>query len=161
LAWVDENGDPVTESPLAILRAAACTPSTPAAQKAKNHHEIVRIGVERMVEEESNIGGQLGKPSGARFRTYHRLKGYAERVKGTLFESEALLRTIEDIYRFPLRQSATDTLNRHLKAGVVDEALTELCITLRSEDRLCLVAEEHEHREPRIICSLGLVGGQQ
>lgn len=161
LAWVDEKGDPVTESPLAILRAAACTPSTPAAQKAKNHHDIVRAGVERMVEEESQIGGQLGKPSGARFRTYERLKGYAERVKGTLFESEALLRTIEDIYRFPLRQSATDTLNRQLKAGVVDEALTELCIALRSEDRLCLVAEEQEQREPRIICSLGLVGGQQ
>jgi superfamily II DNA/RNA helicase len=161
LAWVDEKGDPVTESPLAILRAAACTPSTPAAPKAKNHHDIVRTGVERMVEEESQIGGQLGKPSGARFRTYERLKGYAERVKGTLFESEELLRTIEDIYRFPLRQSATDTLNRQLKAGVVDEALTELCIALRSEDRLCLVAEEHEQREPRIICSLGLVGGQQ
>jgi superfamily II DNA or RNA helicase len=160
LAWVDQKGDPVTESPLAILRAAACLPETPAAPKATNHHEIVRIGVERMVEEESRIGGQLGKPSGARFRTYERLKGYAERVKGTLFESEELLRTIEDIYRYPLRQSATDTLNRQLKAGATDEALSELCIALRSEDRLCLVAEELEQREPRIICSLGLVGGQ-
>ena len=160
LAWLDQKGDPVTESPLAILRAAACLPGTPAAPKATNHHEIVRIGVERMVEEESRIGGQLGKPTGARFRTYERLKGYAERVKGTLFESEELLRTIEDIYRYPLRQSATDTLNRQLKAGATDEALSELCIALRSEDRLCLVAEELEQREPRIICSLGLVGSQ-
>ena len=160
LAWVNEQGQPVTESPLAILRAASCMPDTPAVSRATNHHEIVRIGVERMVEEESRIGGQLGKPSGARFRTYERLKGYAERVAGTLFESEELMRTIEDIYRYPLRQSATDTLNRQLKAGVTDEALTELCIALRSEDRLCLVAEEMEQREPRIICSLGLVGGK-
>lgn len=114
-----------------------------------------------MVEEESRIGGQLGKPSGARFRAYERLKSHAEHIQGTLFASEELLRTIEDIYRYPLRQSATDTLNRQLKAGVTDEALSELCIALRSEDRLCLIAEEHEQREPRIICSLGLVGGQK
>ena len=49
LAWVNETGHPVTESPLAILRAAACSPDTLAVPKAKNHHDIVRIGVERMV----------------------------------------------------------------------------------------------------------------
>lgn len=114
-----------------------------------------------MVEEESRIGGQLGKPSGARFRSYERLKGFAERIQGTLFSSEELLRTIEDIYRYPLRQTATDTLNRQLKAGVSDEALAELCIALRSEDRLCIIEAEFEHREPRIICSLGLVGGSE
>lgn len=159
LSWVDQTGKPVTESPLAILRAAACSADTPAAPKAGNHHDIVRLGVERMVEEESKIGGQLGKPSGARFRTYERLKAYAEKIKGTLFESVELLRTIEDIYRYPLRQTATDTLNRQLKAGITDESIAELCIALRSEDRLCIVEEDREHREPRIICSLGLVEG--
>ncbi|MCA0360655.1 MAG: phospholipase D-like domain-containing protein [Armatimonadetes bacterium] len=157
LSWVDQTGKAVTESPLAILRAAACKPDTPAAPKAANHHDIVRLGVERMVEEESKIGGQLGKPSGARFRTYERLKAHGEKIKGTLFESEELLRTIEDIYRYPLRQTATDSLNRQLKAGIADESLAELCIALRSEDRLCIVEEDREHREPRIICSLGLV----
>lgn len=161
LAWVDENGNVISESPLAILRAAACTADTPAAPKAANHHEIVRLGVERMVEEESKIGGQLGKPSGARFRTYERLKAHAEKIKGTLFESDELLRTIEDIYRYPLRQAATDTLNRQLKAGITDESIAELCIALRSEDRLCIVEEDREHREPRIICSLGLVESNQ
>lgn len=157
LSWVDSNGNSVTESPLAILRAAACSADTPAATKADNHHDIVRIGVERMVEEESRIGGQLGRPSGARFRTYQRLFDYAGRVKGTLFESDELLRTVEDLLRYPLRQSATDTLNRQLKAGIFDEALAELCIALRGEDRLCIIEEDRERREPRILCSLGLV----
>lgn len=158
LAWVDEKGDLVSESPLAVLRAAECEATTPACQKAKNHHEIVRKGVERMAEEEMNIGGQLGKPSGARYRTYERLKGYADHVKGTLFASDELHRVIEDIYRYPLRQSATDTLNRQLKAGIHDDALTELCISLRSEERLCIISDEADQREPKIICSLGLVG---
>jgi superfamily II DNA or RNA helicase len=156
-AWVNEKGEIATESPLAILRAAECEPRTPAQTKAQNHHEIVLKGVERMVEEESRIGGQLGKPSGARFRTYEKLKAHAEHVKGTLLATEELNRVIEDIYRYPLRQAATDTLNRQLKAGINDEALAELCISLRSDDRLCLVSEEVEQREPKIICSLGLV----
>ena len=113
-----------------------------------------------MVEEESSIGGQLGKPSGARFRTYERLKGYAEHVKGTLLATDELHRVIEDIYRYPLRQSATDTLNRQLKAGINDDALSELCISLRSEERLCIISDEAERREPKIICSMGLVGSQ-
>lgn len=157
LAWVDEDGNPVTESPLAILRAAACSADTPAVPKAANHHEIVRQGVENMVREESRIGGQLGRPSGARYRTYERLKAHADKVRGTLFASDELLRTIEDIYRYPLLQAAADTLNRQLKAGIADEAIAELCVALRSEDRLCIVEEDREHREPRIICSLGLV----
>ncbi len=158
LAWVDSNGEPVSESPLAVLRAAACRPDTPAVERAANHHEIVSKGVERMVKEETSAGGQLGKPSGARYRTYERLKDYAGHVKGTLLESEELVRLIDDVYRYPLRPSATDTLNRQLKAGISNDALAELCIALRSEDRLCQVSDEVERREPRIICSLGLVG---
>lgn len=160
LSWVNEEGDMVTESPIAILRAATCEPETATQPKAKNHHEIVRKGVKRMVEEESKIGGQLGKQSGARYRTYEKLKQYVESVKGTLVETDELNRTVEDIYRFPLRQSATDTLNRQLKAGITNEDLAELCIALRSDDRLCIVEEEGKRYEPRIICSLGLVGGQ-
>lgn len=100
----------------------------------------------------------MGKPSGARFRTYERLKDYAGEVKGTLFESRQLLSTIEDIYRYPLRQSAIDTLNRQLRSGISNMALAQLVIALREEDRLCLIhKEDGELREPKIICSLGLV----
>lgn len=157
MSWVDAKGNSVTESPLAILRAAACTADTPAVPKAENHHEIVRIGVERMVEEESRIGGRLGRPSGARSRTYDRLKAYGDKVKGSLFDTNELLRTMEDVYRYPLRQSATDTLNRKLKAGITDEDLAELCIALRNEGRLSIIEDDPEHQEPRIICSMGLV----
>ena len=78
---------------------------------------MVGKGVEHIVAEEKQVGGQLGRPSGARFRTYERLKQHAEKVKGSLFDLPELGKAIEEIYRFPLRQSATDTLNRQLKAG--------------------------------------------
>lgn len=77
-------------------------------------------------------------------------------MKGTLFDLPALGKAIEEIYRFPLRQSATDTLNRQMKAGVTDEKLAELVLALREEDRLCLIHDEEHSGEPQIICSLGL-----
>ena len=122
-------------------------------------HELVKKGVELIVEEEKSVGGQLGRPSGARFRTYERLKDYAQKIEGTLFDSKELLRAIDDIYRHPLRQTATDTLNRQLRSRVSDETLAQLVVALRDEDRLCLIHEEEEEiREPKIICSMGLVG---
>jgi len=59
-------------------------------------------GVELIVETEKSVGGQLGRPSGARFRAYERLKAYAEEVKGTLLDLPELRHAIEDIYKFPL-----------------------------------------------------------
>ncbi len=83
-----------------------------------------------------SIGGQLGRPSGARFRTYERLKCYAEEVKGTLFDLPELAKVIEDIYRFPLRQAAVDTLNRQLRDGVSDEKLAGLVMAFRRRPAL-------------------------
>ena len=74
-----------------------------------------------------------------------------------------LRRAIEDIYSFPLRQVAVDILNRQLRSGISDEDLAERVVELREEGRLCIVHEEEESQEPRIICSLGLAlpeGGQ-
>jgi superfamily II DNA or RNA helicase len=156
LAWVDKQGSPVTESPLAILKAAECDPETPALPRHENHHELVRQGVERIASEEKSVGGQLGRPSGARFRTYERLKRYADEVRGTLFDLPEMRRAIEDIYNYPLRQAAVDSLNRQLRSGIRDADLVQCVIELRDEGRLSIIHEEEESQEPHIICSLGL-----
>jgi hypothetical protein len=157
LAWINPNGESVTESQFEILRAARCSPDTDAIPRHGNHHELVTKGVELLIEEERQVGGQLGRPSGARFRTYERLKDYAREVEGTLFESRDLLRAINDIYRYPLRQAAIDTLNRQLRSGISNIALADLVIALRDEDRLCIIHDDTEEAyEPKIICSMGL-----
>jgi hypothetical protein len=51
LARVDNEGKLVSESPRAILEAAACTPDTPALPRAENHHELVAIAAEAVVKE--------------------------------------------------------------------------------------------------------------
>ncbi len=156
LAWIDQQGKSVTESQFAILKAAECAPSTPALPRQDEHHALVERAVQLVITEEKTVGGQLGRPSGARFRTYERLKHYAEQVKDTLFESQELLRAIDEIYRYPLRPTTIDTLNRQLRSGIADEDLAQLVVALRDEDRLCIIHEEEQTHEPRIICSMGL-----
>lgn len=156
LAWLDRHGNSITESQFAILRAAACKPDTPSLARHDNHHDLVSQGIELIAAEEKLVGGQLGRPSGARFRTYERLKCYADDIKGTLFDTQQLRRAIEDIYNYPLRQVAIDILNRQLRSGISDDILAQRVMELRDEGRLCIIHEEEESQEPRIICSLGL-----
>lgn len=158
LAWIDKDGNSITESQLQILKAAECLPGTPAIERATWHHAAVEAGVKLIGDQEKQIGGQLGRPSGARFRVYERLKAYAERVRGTLFATEALNRAIQDIHRSPLRESAKDILNRQLRIGITDESLVQLVLALREDDRLCVEEHDSETPDPRIICSLGLRG---
>jgi hypothetical protein len=49
----------LTESPLAILKAAECTADEPALPRAANHHDLVRLAVEA-AERDATTGGQLG-----------------------------------------------------------------------------------------------------
>jgi hypothetical protein len=159
LEWIDPKGNRVTDSQYRILKAAECAPGTPAAPRLPTHHALVEKAVRDFAEEEKTIGGGLGRPSGARFKTYERLKRYADHVKGTLFDSQQLQRTMEDVYRYPLRESAAETLNRQMKSGADDDTVVRLAMALREEGRLSVIHEDgDEEADTQIICSLGLVG---
>jgi len=156
LAWVDEEGRTVTESQHEILRAAACEPATPTLPRLSNHHPLVQKSVSGIQTEHITTGGQLGKPSSARRRVYERLKDYTARVKDSLFDIKPLHLAIDEIYEAPLTEAARDLLNRELRAGVTDEKLVALILSLHEEDRLCIQKDDVEAREPKIICSLGI-----
>ena len=163
LAWVDESGNPVTQSQFTILRAAACSADTPALPRTEQHHALTERGMSHIEAEEKSFGGSLGRPSGARFKVYERLKRFRETHGGNrnLFITEEYVhrvdRVLEEIYRCPLRQSATDSLNRQIKAGISDTQLVELVFALREDERLCVIDDAPDRRrEPRLICSMGL-----
>lgn len=157
LAWINREGKVITQSQLAILKAATCEPGTTACHRLAEHHDLVKKGVGLIKDEESSIGGSLGKKSGAKYRVYMRLDRYARAYENTLFVNEGLKRAIDDIYKYPFKEFARETLNRNLKAGISDEDLASLVVSLREEDKLCIVnQDEMPDREPQIICSMGL-----
>lgn len=159
LAWINQRGQAVTESQYAILKAATCEPSTPALSRQDKHHELVRSAVELIANEEKQAGGQLGRPSGARFRVYERMKRFVDVVKldQPLFPVKDLEKAIGDIYGNPLRPLAVDILNRLLKAGITDADLAHRVLELRAEGRLCILSgDDDDQQETQIICSMGL-----
>ena len=87
LAWIDRDGQSVTESQFTILQAAACAQDTEALPSLEEHHRLVEEAARLIVSEERTVGGQLGRPSGARFRTYERLTQHAADMEGTLFNT--------------------------------------------------------------------------
>lgn len=162
LAWINEVGESVTQSQLTILKAAACKIDTEALPRTEGHHELTQKGLAHILQEEKSFGGALGRPSGARFKACERLKRYRDRLGNTrdLFVTDEYVRrmerVLEEVYRFPLFQTATDTLNRQIKAGIGDSQLVELIQSLRKDGRLCVVDEQEADREPKLICSMGL-----
>ena len=67
---------------------------------------------------------------------------------------------MEDVYKYPLRESAAETLNRQMKTGADDETILRLAMSLREEGRLRVIHEDgDEESETQIICSLGLIEG--
>jgi superfamily II DNA or RNA helicase len=157
LAWINIDGKIITQSQLTILKAAQCQKDTSPQFKVTEHHALVKTIMDHIREDEKNTGGSLGKKTGVKYRVYMRLDRYIKEYENTLFVNEPLKKAVDDIYKFPFKEFARETLNRQLKAGISDADLAELVISLREEDKLCISNEDElPSKEAQIICSLGL-----
>lgn len=158
LAWVDNKGKIITQSQHTILKAAHCTYETEPKYKLENHHALVKEGIDLIRDEEKNTGGSLGKKTGVKYRVYMRLDRFCKEYENTLFVSDQLKKAIDDIYKFPLKEFGRETLNRQMKAGINDEELVSLVISLREEDKLAIINEDDmPNKEAQIICSMGMI----
>ncbi len=157
LVWVNESGEIITQSQLTILKGAQCNADCVPLEKIPQHHGLVAKALDYISDIEVGAGGQLGKQSSVRYRIYMRLTRYYEEFKNTLFVTDGLKRAIDDIYKYPIKESAKETIGRQLKAGVLDDVLGNLVVALREDDKLCIITDEDQvNREPQIICSLGI-----
>lgn len=157
LAWLDESGQSVTESQIAILRAAACTPATPPLPHLPNHHELVERAARRVVDEEAQGSiGALGTVSSTRRKLYERLKHIQDSREGSLFSDPELKGILDDLLAGPLQEHARTTIGGHFRTRISDEALVRLVVQLRQEGRLTVPITELRLTEPEILCSLGL-----
>jgi hypothetical protein len=169
LAQVAPDGQVVSQSLSGVFRLAACAADTPSLPIDQDHHGRVQQLVVTMVEEQIQAGGQLGSLRSTRRKLYERLKRYREQLQAqpTLFAAEILARldpAFNQVYRFPLRDRALESIKRQLRLGAGDAALAEMVIRLHADDKLCLIRAEDAADatpvEPQVVCSIGLAGGR-
>ena len=65
-------------------------------------------------EKLSKLEGSWGARPVARYRAY-KTETYHESIEDTLFDTTQLKRTIDDIYRYPLKESARELINRRIR----------------------------------------------
>jgi superfamily II DNA or RNA helicase len=158
LSWLNDKGETISTSQSRILKMAECSLDTPAVEKIENHHILVNKAVSIAEKEASKSGGQLGSKTSARYRAYGILQRHYESIKNTLFDVEALKKTIDDIYHYPLRETAREIINRRIKLNATDDEVASLCMQLRDEGRLCIIDQKNQDglRTPQILCSMGI-----
>ena len=159
LTWLDANGNIISQSQKRILNAMACSANTANVEPHDNHHELVASAIETINNETTSIGGILGNRFSTRYRTINLLEHFYQNPTTLFFsqENKDLLKlAIDDIYNYPLLESAKFTLGRLLRNGNSDE-IVECVLEMRKNFSLCRIDEDKgKHKEPSIICSMGL-----
>lgn len=154
LTQLGASGEVITQSQSKILNLLECAPAEPIAPTAGNHHELVEQVVAQVKKGHVDIGGQLGGAQNIRRRVYDRLQSCKT-------PSDTLKRAIEQIFRYPLKETARDRLRRQLRANIGNDDLATLVEILHDAGDLCAVPRAGEPVVPHVICSMGLVKGTE
>ena len=160
LTWLDPSGNIVSQSQKRILSAMACDKHTPAVEPLPNHHELVAKAIERLENETITYGGALGNRFTTRYRISRLLEQYYSQPATLFFnqeKKELLKLAIDEIYNFPLLESAKSTLSRMLRNNSSADEMVDTILEMRKDGCFCRVEEDpNRKKEPSIICSMGL-----
>lgn len=159
LTWLDSKGNIISQSQKRILNAMSCNANTANIEPYDNHHELVAKAIDSINNETTSIGGILGNRFSTRYRIISLLEHYYQNPPTLFFSQEnkdMLKLAIDDVYNYPLLESAKFTLGRMLRNSNSDD-IVECVLEMRKNLSLCRIDEEkNKHKEPSIICSMGL-----
>ena len=153
-ALVTEDGRARRLSPQEALRTSECDPDTSPAAPRSDHHDLVAAAFAGPLTAPPEKVAVV--PTGVRGRCYNKLKDHASQAQFDLFTTpEDLDRALEDLRRFPLRNSSLQRLARALRELATPD-LAALVVGLYKEGMLCNYPDPAQpRREPRVICSMG------
>jgi len=164
LCRVSLDGTLVTESPLKVLEAAKCLPTTPTALPLPNQHELVRHALAHIRSREHMVASTLGGRRAVARRAFNMAETWLAKVKPNLLHNKDRIQATRDALDLMksqfLREEAKDKLTRALRRDLDPETIAFLIAELYEEGKLCHSSrEEAVEAEPRIICSMGLSAG--
>ncbi len=156
LAWINTEQKIISKSQTEILKALRCNILEKPLERFTEHNKMIEIAVNHIRENEDKIGGQLGTKRTARYKAYTRLDNYINNYPNSLWITDVLKKAVQDILDYPLREYASDAINRQLKNGITDEDFITLITSLREDQKLSIITDKTMNKEPKIICSMGL-----
>ena len=153
LIYLNEEGKIIKEDQMSILKIAKCEPDTKALKRAKQHYEIVKLGVENIYKNISKFGlsNKLGTSRNPRRKLF-------EKLDNILNKNEEEQQIMDDIFHYPLSNEAENTLKRIFRRKISD---TEILKLVREKYRNETLVNKKETKKmdekPQIICSMGLI----
>lgn len=162
LTWLAPDGSVVSHSQKRILQAMQCSIDDVPVEPIANHHELVGKAIAQIEAETADptTAGILGNRFSTRYHLVELLDHYY-RQETTLFFSEEdkedLKLAIDDIYNYPLLDTAKLAIGQMLRRNQDNDEIVQYVVDLRKNGALCrLPIEENQHKEPTIVCSMGL-----
>lgn len=162
LTWLSPDGSVISNSQKRILQAMACDADTPQITALENHHELVGQAITAVENDtaETNTAGILGNRFSTRYRLVELLDHYYQQTESLFFsveDKEDLKLAIDDIYNYPLLDTAKLTIGQMLRRNQDNDEIVQYVLDLRRNNALCRVpVEENINRDPIIVCSMGM-----
>lgn len=162
LTWLSPDGSVISHSQKRILQAMACDAGALQVEPIENHHELVGKAIADVQSDtaEINTAGILGNRFSTRYRLVELLDHYYNQSTTLFFsaeDKEDLKLAIDDIYNYPLLDTAKLTIGQMLRRNQDNNEIVQYVIDLRKNNALCrLPVEENTNRDPLIVCSMGM-----
>lgn len=160
LTWFNSKGEIVSQSQKRILQAMACSLNEPRLEPQDNHLALVEKAIKGIKNENTNVGGILGSRFSTKRKIYDLLNHYYEQPLNLFYtqEKKALLKfAIDQIYNYPLLENSKFILGRMMRTGSTHDDIVDTVIEMYENANLCRVDEDKtKHKDPTIICSMGL-----
>lgn len=162
LTWLAPDGSVISHSQKKILQAMQCPIGEPTIEPLENHHELVCQAVDQVKKGTADpaTAGILGNRFSTRYRLVNLLDHYYRLDTNIFFsaeDKEELKLAIDDIYNYPLLDSAKLSIGQMLRRNQSNDEIVQYVLDLRKSGALCrLPVEENTRRDPAIVCSLGM-----
>ena len=154
LTWIDSKGRVITQSQLKILQAMSCDANVPCLKPLDNHHDLVDKALSIVSEMNYKTSGVLGSRFSTKYKVVTMLETYMQ--QNPVFATVELKEAIDQLYNFPMRENTKYTLGQMLKRGDMVDAFSDYLVEMYKANQLCVVSDDSEGKEARIICSLGI-----
>lgn len=158
LLWLDESGKVSSSSPVKIFKALACSDKTPRVEPLANHHELVKIALEKVSTAGMGAAmGVLGSKSSVKYKIFSMIETRLKENLMPLFE-QGLKETSDELYNYPLKETARSLLGKMIQQKRSSDDIIEAVLDLHKTSELCIVPDEETGNvhAARIICSMGL-----